>query len=201
MAILHVKPPGKWRLDLLGGLGGTVMEIRSRNDSVAVYLPGENAQAVGRIDRFGLLGEIGLPPVGSPPVSLWLMAMPESGWLEGRTISAEQSDGSGCLVRLEGEGGAEHRIWFDPDRGRIYRYDLTWPGGSASARYSNFRRIDGLDRPFRVRIESSGGEKIDLDYRQIVRPEGDEESLFAPRSGPDIRPVDIGAVQWEEQGQ
>ncbi|MFC2075649.1 hypothetical protein ACFLT7_01070 [candidate division KSB1 bacterium] len=195
MGIIRSSPPGKWRVDLLGNLGGTIMEIRSRGDSVAVYLPRERLQARDRLARLATLSDLGLPPIRSLSVSLWFLGIPEAAWLDGLTRSKGGDADSGRLV-FTADDGAEHEIRFDPERKRVNSYRLSWSGREATARYSNFRHVDGLARPFRVEILTARGGSLTLDFRQVMTPVAEDQSAFEPRSAPDIRPVAIEDIQW-----
>lgn len=196
MGVVYARPPDKYRIDLLGRLGGTAMEVRFFADSVAVYLPQESAQAVGEISQLGLLEELGLPGTKSLDLSLWLFGRTSRGWLESMSLRSRERTGSGCLLVFGAADGTRHEIRFNPEQRRVYHYSLSWPGGSAAARYSNFRQLLGISQPFRVEIEGFGGGKFRIDYRQVVERDEADDDLFKPRSGPDIHRVGIEAVEW-----
>lgn len=167
--VLLYQKPGLFRIDLTGPFGMAMMSMVSDGKTVKAYYPETGELVEGELRLFlpvdvgsGEVEQMVLGTIGPPPDIRRAIVF-------SRTTS---------YILESPEGAWEMEV--DAGDMRVRRYSRDSDGGSAlEVKWSQYRRVDGLLRPFRMEIsQPRGGKKLRIDCRRQILNEDLREEAF-----------------------
>jgi hypothetical protein len=172
-AIVYEKDPLRLRLDVFGPHSTEVLSLAQAGDSMSVRLPQEREYMAGPVGdpAFGRLVE-GRTFTGPELLGALLGAYDATALLSGPADTVAYAAGHDWVVVLL-EPHRAHRFTYGRADSTLREYLQEREGKTAyRVRFSDYRRVEGLPRPFRVEVE-------DKALRRVVRADVRQETFQA----------------------